>query len=160
MMSPGKTWILVLCTSAVLLFVSGVSVSDGRQESSDSNEARAKVNKGKVSGESELDKAPQKARAQRNPLENDPDAVAAGKKLFGMHCVECHGESAEGTRRAPNLRDPEVQDAPPGAIFWVLTNGIVWHGMPVWSKLPEPQRWQLVTYIKSLGTKPQTPSNR
>jgi hypothetical protein len=23
--------------------------------------------------------------------------------------------------------------------------------MPVWSKLPEPQRWQLVTYIKSLG---------
>jgi len=24
--------------------------------------------------------------------------------------------------------------------------------MPVWSKLPEPERWQLVSYIKSLGT--------
>jgi hypothetical protein len=23
--------------------------------------------------------------------------------------------------------------------------------MPVWSKLPEPQRWQLVTFIQSLG---------
>jgi hypothetical protein len=23
--------------------------------------------------------------------------------------------------------------------------------MPVWSKLPEAQRWQLVTFIKSLG---------
>jgi hypothetical protein len=23
--------------------------------------------------------------------------------------------------------------------------------MPVWSRLPEPQRWQLVSYIKSLG---------
>jgi len=23
--------------------------------------------------------------------------------------------------------------------------------MPVWSKLPEPQRWQLVTYVQSLG---------
>jgi hypothetical protein len=23
--------------------------------------------------------------------------------------------------------------------------------MPVWSKLPEPQRWQIVTYLKSLG---------
>jgi hypothetical protein len=23
--------------------------------------------------------------------------------------------------------------------------------MPVWSKLPEPQRWQLVSYIKSLN---------
>jgi mono/diheme cytochrome c family protein len=160
MTSPGKACMAVLCLAAVLLFVAGVSVSDGRQESSGSNEARAKVNKGKVSGQSKLDKAPQKARARRNPLENDPDAVAAGEKLFRMHCVECHGESAEGTRRAPNLRDPEVQDAPPGAIFWVLTNGIVWHGMPVWSKLPEPQRWQLVTYIRSLGTKPPTPSNR
>jgi hypothetical protein len=24
-------------------------------------------------------------------------------------------------------------------------------GMPVWSRLPEPQRWQLVRYLKSLG---------
>jgi hypothetical protein len=28
---------------------------------------------------------------------------------------------------------------------------VVRKGMPVWSKLPEPQRWQLVTYIQSLG---------
>src|SRR5258708_4335669 len=160
MMSPGKTWITGLCTSALLLFVAGVSVSDGRQESSGSNEARAKVNKGKVSGQSELDKAPQKARARRNPLENDPNAVTAGKKLFGIHCAERHGESAGGTHRGPNLRDPEVQDAPPGAIFWGLTNGIVWDGMPVWSKVPGAQRWQLATYIRSVGTKPPTPSNR
>jgi mono/diheme cytochrome c family protein len=39
----------------------------------------------------------------------------------------------------------------PGAIFWILTNGVVRKKMPVWSKLPEPQRWQLVSYIKSLG---------
>jgi len=45
----------------------------------------------------------------------------------------------------------QVQTAEPGAIFWILTNGVVWRGMPVWSKLPEPQRWQLVSYIKSLG---------
>jgi len=36
-------------------------------------------------------------------------------------------------------------------LFWLLTNGVVRRGMPVWSKLPEPQRWQLVSYIKSLG---------
>jgi len=45
----------------------------------------------------------------------------------------------------------EVQNAAPGAIFWILTNGVVRKKMPVWSKLPEPQRWQLVSYIKSLG---------
>jgi hypothetical protein len=36
-----------------------------------------------------------------------------------------------------------------------LTNGVVRRGMPVWSKLPEPQRWQLVSFIKSLT--PDTP---
>ena len=150
---PDKTWLTCLCASTVLLFV---SIGYCQQGTPDSDKALAKNVKKKVPGESELDKAPLKARAKLNPLVNDPDAAAAGRKLFGMHCAECHGESAEGTHRAPNLRDSEVQDAPPGAIFWVLTNGIVWHGMPVWSKLPEPQRWQLVTYIKSLGPRPQT----
>lgn len=96
-----------------------------------------------------LAKVPEKARAKRNPLENDPDAVAAGGKLFEQHCAECHGMKAEGTKRAPSLLNPEVQDASPGAIFWILTNGIVRHGMPVWSKLPEPQRWQIVTFLKT-----------
>jgi mono/diheme cytochrome c family protein len=100
----------------------------------------------------ELAKAPEKARVKRNPLESDPDAIPAGRKLFERHCAECHGSAAEGSKRAPSLRAPEVQTAAPGTIFWVLTNGVVRRGMPVWSRLPEPQRWQLVTYIKSLGS--------
>ena len=99
----------------------------------------------------ELAKAPGKARDRRNPLDNDPQAVAAGRNLFEQHCAQCHGESAEGGKKGPTLRAVEVQEAPPGAIFWLLTNGAVRRGMPVWSKLPEPQRWQLVSYIKSLG---------
>jgi len=99
----------------------------------------------------ELQKAPEKARKRPNPLQNDPEAVAAGSILFEQHCAECHGDKAEGSRKGPSLRVPEVQTAPPGAIFWVLTNGVVRKKMPVWSKLPEPQRWQLVRYIKSLG---------
>jgi mono/diheme cytochrome c family protein len=97
----------------------------------------------------ELTNAPEKARAKQNPFEGDPDAVRAGGKLFERHCAECHGMKAEGGKRAPSLLRAEVQQAPPGAIFWVLTNGVVWHGMPVWSKLPEPQRWQIVSFLKS-----------
>lgn len=104
----------------------------------------------------ELSKAPPKARAKRNPLERDPDAVAAGRNLFEQHCAECHGEFAEGGRKGPSLLVAQVHDAEPGTIFWILTNGVVWRGMPVWSKLPEPQRWQLVSYIKSLGVAEQT----
>lgn len=105
----------------------------------------------------ELTKAPHKAAARRNPLENDPEAAQAGAKLFQQHCAECHGENAEGGRGAkkgPSLHADEVQAATPGALFWLLTNGVVRRGMPVWSKLPEPQRWQLVSYIKSLRIPP------
>jgi len=103
---------------------------------------------------SEIENAPEKARAKRNPFEQNAEAVAAGKILFEQRCAECHGEAALGGKKAPSLRAVEVQGASPGAIFWILTNGVVRRGMPVWSKLPEPQRWQLVTYIKSLGRAP------
>jgi cytochrome c oxidase cbb3-type subunit 2 len=106
----------------------------------------------------ELAKALQKARAKRNPLAKDPDAVAAGRNLFEQHCAECHGYLAEGGRKGPSLRVEQVQNAEPGAIFWILTNGVVRRGMPVWSKLPEPQRWQLVSYIKSLGPAAPAPA--
>jgi cytochrome c len=98
----------------------------------------------------ELATIPEKERGRLNPLERDPDAVAAGRKLFLQYCAECHGNTAEGGRKAPNLRAEEVQSATPGTLFWILTNGVVQRGMPVWSKLPEPERWQIVTFIKSL----------
>jgi mono/diheme cytochrome c family protein len=95
----------------------------------------------------QLSKAPKKAAARRNPLERDPDALAAGAKLYDQHCAECHGELAEGTKKAPTLRADAIEQATPGTLFWLLTNGVVRRGMPVWSKLPEPQRWLLVSYI-------------
>jgi mono/diheme cytochrome c family protein len=104
----------------------------------------------------ELAKAPEKARAKRNPMATDPDAIAAGANLFDQHCAECHGDAGEGSRKGPSLLKEPVQTATPGALFWLLTNGVVRRGMPVWSKLPEPQRWQLVTYIKSLGSPAST----
>jgi mono/diheme cytochrome c family protein len=107
----------------------------------------------------ELAKAPQKAKAKRNPMATDPDAIAAGANLFDQHCAECHGDAGEGSRKGPSLLKEPVQTARPGALFWLLTNGVVRRGMPVWSKLPEPQRWQLVTYIKSLAPPVPAPAS-
>src|SRR5258708_754411 len=100
---------------------------------------------------SELEKARAKSGAKTNPLAKDKDSLPAGKILFEEHCAECHGETASGTKKAPSLRAQEVQTAPPGSLFWILSNGIVRKGMPVWSKLPEPQRWQLISFIQPLG---------
>jgi len=96
-----------------------------------------------------LARVPEKARAKPNPLETAPAAPQAGKKLFERHCAECHGSSAEGSRRAPALRDPQIREAAPGELFWILTNGAIGRGMPAWSKLPEPQRWQIISYLQS-----------
>jgi mono/diheme cytochrome c family protein len=136
-----RACVVALCISAALVAWSAVA---GQDTGSASTRAKDSVY-------SEIEKAPEKARAKRNPFEQNVDAVSAGKILFEQHCAECHGETALGGKKAPSLRAVEVQRANPGAIFWILTNGVVRRGMPVWSKLPEPQRWQLVTYLKSLG---------
>jgi mono/diheme cytochrome c family protein len=99
-----------------------------------------------------LAEAPEKARDKKNPFASDPEAVAAGGKLFEQHCAECHGQKAGGTMHGANLLREEVQQASTGTLFWILTNGVVRRGMPVWSKLPEPERWQIVTFLQSLRT--------
>jgi mono/diheme cytochrome c family protein len=99
-------------------------------------------------------KAPAKVRDRANPYEGRADAIAAGEKLFRQHCAECHGDDALGKNHAANLRSPAVQNATPGQLAWLLWNGNLWHGMPSWSGLPEQRRWQIVTYLKSLGTAP------
>jgi len=132
---------LAIAVALSVLVIPIVSVAQQDQSASSTNSIYV-----------ELAKAPKKAAARRNPLERDAEAPAAGAQLFARHCAECHGETAEGGKKGPSLRAPEVQQSPPGAIFWLLTNGVVRRGMPVWSKLPDAQRWQLVSYIKSLGT--------
>jgi mono/diheme cytochrome c family protein len=131
------TWALSIC---VTLLAVSTALADKQKSWKDQPDVYA-----------ELGKAPEKARDRANPLENDPQAVPAGRLLFEDHCAECHGDNAAGGKKAPSLRAPEVQNATPGSIFWLLTNGVVRKGMPVWSRLPEPQRWQLVRYLKSLG---------
>ena len=126
-----------------LLLLSGVIATAGPQEKPKRS--------GQESVYDELKKAPDKYSGKTNPLANDADAVAAGGILFEEHCEECHGKEGMGGKKAPSLRAEKVQNASPGAIFWILSNGVVRKKMPVWSKLPEPERWQLVRYIKSLG---------
>lgn len=98
-----------------------------------------------------LAQAPASWRMRTNPFEGNAREATAGGKLYERHCAECHGPKAAGTRRGPSLLREEVQQATPGTLFWVLTNGVVRRGMPVWSKLPDPERWQIVTFLQSMS---------
>jgi mono/diheme cytochrome c family protein len=95
---------------------------------------------------------PAREHARTNPLRGQPDAVAAGGRLYAEHCAKCHGKNAQGLGKAPSLRSLRVQQqATEGDLHWLLVNGNLRRGMPSWSKLPDPERWQIISYLKSLG---------
>lgn len=98
---------------------------------------------------SEVRNVPLAAEHRRNPLEADPLAQRAGAKLYARECAGCHGPHREGRRGAPPLNRPEIQQMTPGALFRVLRDGSLHHGMPSFAHLPEPQRWQIVTFLKA-----------
>ena len=99
-----------------------------------------------------IQKVPQAERDRNNPYAKQAEALAAGSRLFANYCAQCHGRDALGTGKRPSLRSEGVQQATDGEIFWLLKNGNRRRGMPSWNSIPEPSRWQIVTYVKSLGT--------
>ncbi len=101
--------------------------------------------------EAQLRKAPATVNSLRNPYAGQLDeAILAGKKLFRRHCAGCHGTDAQGQDKAPDLHSGFIQDASPGTLFWFLKNGNLKEGMPSWSRLPDEQIWQLVTFLQTL----------
>ena len=98
-----------------------------------------------------LRRVPAKDHQRVNPLNGQLDAIAAGRRLYADHCSKCHGEDARGTKKRPALRTERVQNqATEGDIHWLLVNGNMRKGMPSWAKLPDPQLWQIIAYIKTL----------
>ena len=95
-------------------------------------------------------KVPEKERMRENPYDSQANAIAAGAKLFRQNCSSCHGGDASGTEKKPNLHSDRIRSSTPGELEWLLKNGSMKNGMPSWSRLPEQQRWQIVSYLKSL----------
>jgi mono/diheme cytochrome c family protein len=104
-----------------------------------------------AAGSDWMTEVPARDQQKINPFRDQPEAIQAGRLLFADHCAQCHGENAEGKNKRPSLRTARIQSqASEGAVHWLLFNGNVRHGMPSWSKLPDQQLWQLVTFVRSL----------
>ncbi len=127
-MAQKNLWLLMtgLLLSATFLFAA--SIGDGAWKS----------------------KVPEKDRARENPYDSQANAIAAGAKLFHQNCASCHGSEATGTEKKPGLHSERIRNSTPGELEWLLKNGSMKNGMPSWSRLPEQQRWQIVSYLKSL----------
>jgi len=97
--------------------------------------------------------APASAAANRNPFDHKPQAVAAGAELYTSNCGACHGRNGRGTGHIPPLARGPAQSATDGELFWFITRGDEDNGMPSWKQLPENDRWQIISYVKSLPTR-------
>ena len=100
--------------------------------------------------------APSSSSQAKNPYAGQPQAIAAGAKLYSMNCGSCHGNNGRGSGNVPALRVGPTQSAADGEVFWFITIGSVNNGMPSWGQLSEQKRWQIVTYLKSLKNSPDT----
>ena len=109
----------------------------------------AKQSKKSTEPEPLLAHAPASAAKLTNPYANQPKAVMAGKNLFQRYCAQCHGSDGSGRGKAPDLHSSTIQGVAPGTLFWYLKNGNLKAGMPAWSRLPDQQLWQLVTFLKA-----------
>lgn len=97
--------------------------------------------------------APSSVRPLKNPYANSAEAAQNGRNLYRIDCSACHGKDAEGIGPSARLSGGRVQSASPGELFWFIGRGEPEKNMPSWSYLSNEERWQLVTYLKSLKTR-------
>jgi glucose/arabinose dehydrogenase len=110
--------------------------------------------------DSKFHHAPDEVINLKNPFAGQAPAAEAGGKLFAAHCAICHGQSGQGTGEIPALVRGPSQAATDGEVFWFITTGSLNSGMPSWVKLPEKERWEIVTFVKSLPNMPRKPPKR
>ncbi len=104
---------------------------------------------------------PKDAHARKNPLSARVDGAdaAAGRELYRLHCVSCHGADGRGqTAAGRGLYPPpfaltrsgfDSRNRTDGDLFYLVRNGIRNTGMPGW-ELADAQIWQLVSYMRAL----------
>jgi DMSO reductase family type II enzyme heme b subunit len=90
----------------------------------------------------------------------------AGKAVYQLKCIGCHGEKGDGKGPAAELLVPQPRDFTSGIykirttagkapsdqdLFKIITDGMPGTSMPSWAVLPEKDRWNLVAYIKAFA---------
>lgn len=86
-----------------------------------------------------------------NPYESSAFAQTEGQRLFGWYnCSGCHANGGGGIG-PPLMDDKWIYGSEPDQIFATIMEGRP-NGMPSFAgRIPAPQVWQIVTYVRSLS---------
>jgi mono/diheme cytochrome c family protein len=103
------------------------------------------------------------AAKMKNPVKSTPESIAAGKASFAKNCRFCHGADAKGNGpMAPQGTHPsDLTDATwdrgstDGEIFAVIRDGAgpKFDMKGYKSKMTETEIWNIVNFLRSVGTK-------
>jgi mono/diheme cytochrome c family protein len=103
---------------------------------------------------------------RKNPVAPSASSIAAGKKLFSIDCVMCHGQEGDGKGELAvtlKLSPPDYRDETAmkkftdGELFDIITNGK--GGMPSEGKRATPEQiWNLLNYARSFAQKKSSPA--
>ena len=105
--------------------------------------------------------------AEAEKIEETPEAVESGRKVYEKWCINCHGEKGDGKGAAKPFLFPPPRDFTMGLykikstprkelpleedLFKSITQGMPGTSMPGWENLSEEERWSLVHYIKTFS---------
>jgi thiosulfate dehydrogenase len=91
------------------------------------------------------------------PMQATDDNLIAGAKVYMQSCIGCHGKMdsepdqfAKGLFPHPPrlLSSTRTVKVPPGALYWVITNGVRLSAMPSFrDMLSDQERWQVALML-------------
>jgi mono/diheme cytochrome c family protein len=102
---------------------------------------------------------PTGARELKNPYPMTEASMAEAREHFVAHCSICHGLDGHGDTpigrnlypKVPDMTDAETQRLTDGELFYIISNGVRFTGMPAWGSEDDPKSiWELVAFIRRL----------
>lgn len=102
---------------------------------------------------------PSDARSLENPFAATQDNIAEAQRHFVEHCSACHGLDGSGNTtfgrnmypKAPDLRVHETQSLTDGELYYIISNGVRFTGMPGFGGDESSEEiWKLVLFVRRL----------
>jgi mono/diheme cytochrome c family protein len=96
----------------------------------------------------------------KNPIPFNHASFERGRQKYAYFCIMCHGAKADGYGNVgqsfyplpADLTLPMVQSRTDGELFYSISFGFNRHP-PLAYTVSESDRWEIINYIRSLGTK-------
>ena len=102
---------------------------------------------------------PANAKETKNPFPVTDASLSEAREHFVEHCAMCHGIDGRGQTvigrnlypKVPPMTDADTQQLTDGELFYIISNGVRFTGMPAWGGEDSPESiWALVAFIRRL----------